>query len=96
MTARYIVTYDITDDERRTAVFKALRGYGDHLQFSVFRCDLTPLARTTMVARLHGLIDHSVDQILLIDLGPVEGRAATCIDAIGRKYMPPERTVTVI
>jgi CRISPR-associated protein Cas2 len=96
MTARYIVTYDISDDERRTAVFKALRGYGEHLQFSVFRCDLTSLARTKMVARLHGLIDQSVDQILLIDLGPVEGRAASCIDAIGRKYMPAERIVTVI
>ena len=96
MTARYIVTYDISDDERRTAVFKALRGYGEHLQFSVFRCDLTSLARAKIVARLHGLIDQSVDQILLIDLGPVEGRAATCIDAIGRKYVPPERIVTVI
>jgi len=43
-----------------------------------------------------GLIDHSVDQILLIDLGPVDGRAATCIDAIGRKYVAPERAVTII
>ncbi len=96
MTACYIVTYDISDDERRTSVFKALRGYGEHLQFSVFRCDLTQLARATLVAQLHAMIDRAVDQILMIDLGPVEGRAATCIDAIGRKYMPPERTVVVI
>jgi hypothetical protein len=42
------------------------------------------------------LIDHSYDQILLFDLGPVEGRAANCIDALGRKYIAPERTVVVI
>ena len=41
MRNRYIVTYDICDDARRTAVYKALRGFGDHLQYSVFRCDLS-------------------------------------------------------
>ena len=49
-----------------------------------------------MIAALHGLIDHAYDQILLFDLGPVEGRAADCVEAIGRKYIAPERTVVVI
>jgi CRISPR-associated protein Cas2 len=94
--ARYIVTYDIADDDRRNQVFKALRGFGDHLQFSVFRCDLSPSARVAMIGHLHGLIDHAVDQILLIDLGPVDGRAESCITSIGRRYQPAERTVSII
>ena len=37
MLNRYIVTYDVSDDDRRNKVFTALRGYGDHIQYSVFR-----------------------------------------------------------
>lgn len=96
MRNRYIVTYDITDDERRNNVFKTLRGYGDHLQYSVFRCDLSASERISMNAELHPLIDHTIDQILLFDLGPVDGRAASCVDAIGRRYIAAERTVVVI
>lgn len=96
MRARYIVTYDITDDDRRNQVFKTLRGFGDHIQYSVFRCDLSDRERISMVAALHVLIEHAEDQILLIDLGPVDGRAATCVNAIGRKYIAPDRTPIVI
>ena len=96
MKTRYIVTYDISSDERRTTLFKLLRGYGQHLQFSVFQCDLTDRARATLVARMHGVIDLDEDQVLVINLGPVDGRASSCIDSIGRRYVPPERTVVVI
>lgn len=96
MRNRYIVTYDIHDDDRRTRVFKTLRGAGDHIQYSVFRCDLSAQERITLIAQLHPLIEHREDQILLIDLGPVDGRAATCIAAIGRPYLDPERTVVIV
>lgn len=96
MRNRYIVTYDITEDDRRNRVYQTLRGYGDHIQYSVFRCDLSERERISLRAELHPLIDHASDQILLIDLGPTAGRAATCVDAIGRTYIAPERTVVVI
>ncbi len=96
MRSRYIVSYDIVDDRRRSQVYKAMRGFGDHLQYSVFRCDLSPRERVEMVATLHPLIDHQDDQILVIDLGPVDGRATECIDSIGRTYMNPERHAVVI
>lgn len=92
---RYIVTYDISDDDRRNRVFSTLRGQGDHIQYSVFRCDLSEVQRVALVAMLHGLIEHKEDQILMIDLGPVDGRAAKCVTALGRKYLAPERTVLV-
>jgi CRISPR-associated protein Cas2 len=96
MRNRYIVTYDITDDPRRAAVYRALRGFGDHLQYSVFRCDLTERRRVELTGTLHDLIDHSTDQVLIIDLGPVDGRAAICIASIGRGYSSPERSVVIV
>jgi CRISPR-associated protein Cas2 len=96
MRNRYIVTYDIADDRRRTAVYKTLRGFGDHLQYSVFRCDLSDRRRIELIAALHELLDHGADQILVIDLGPVDGRAAICVSFIGRPYMNPERVVVIV
>ncbi|MBZ0232896.1 MAG: CRISPR-associated endonuclease Cas2 [Deltaproteobacteria bacterium] len=96
MRNRYIVTYDITDDRRREAVYKTMRGFGDHLQFSVFRCDLSEREVVDMTAAVHALIDHTQDQVLLVDLGPVDGRASSCISAIGRPYKNPERTVVIL
>jgi CRISPR-associated protein Cas2 len=36
-----VVSYDIHDDKRRTRVHKALKNFGERIQFSVFECDLT-------------------------------------------------------
>ncbi len=36
----YVVCYDITDDSRRQKVCELLKGYGTHVQYSVFECDL--------------------------------------------------------
>ena len=38
MRQSYLVCYDISDDKRLRKVFKTMRGYGDHLQYSVFEC----------------------------------------------------------
>ena len=96
MKNRYFVTYDITDDQRRTAVYKALRGFGDHLQYSVFRCDLGDRRRGELAAVLHDLSDHTTDQVLIIDLGPLDGRAETCVSSLGRSYTNPERSVVIL
>ena len=96
MRTRYIVSYDITDDRIRAQVYKTLRGFGDHIQYSVFRCDLSARERIELIAALHPLIDHGADQILLIDLGPTDGRAAHCVESLGRSYVPPEYLAIII
>jgi CRISPR-associated protein Cas2 len=35
-----IVCYDISDDSKRTRLYKWLQGYGTPVQRSVFECDL--------------------------------------------------------
>jgi CRISPR-associated protein Cas2 len=36
-----VVSYDIHDDKRCTRIHKALKNFGERIQFSVFECDLT-------------------------------------------------------
>lgn len=79
----FIVAYDISNPKRLRKVFRTLRGYGDHLQLSVFRCDLTASQRIQLVAKLQKTIDHTEDQVMFVDLGSSEGRAHS-IDYLGR------------
>lgn len=88
--AAYIVCYDVADDRRRTQIYETCRGYGERIQYSVFRCHLSPTERVQMEARLRELLHHHEDQVLFIDLGPVDGRAARCIVSIGKRYTPPD------
>ncbi|BAZ29225.1 hypothetical protein NIES4074_16640 [Cylindrospermum sp. NIES-4074] len=37
-----VVSYDISEDKRRTKIHSVLKGYGQWMQYSVFECDLTP------------------------------------------------------
>lgn len=96
MRSRYIVSYDICDDRRLRQVYKTMRGFGDHLQYSVFRCDLSRRELGEMITALDALLQHAVDQVLIIDLGPTDGRAADCVRALGRPYTNPERHVIVV
>jgi CRISPR-associated protein Cas2 len=41
MRTSHLICYDICDDKRLRKVFQTMRGYEDHLQYSVFECQLT-------------------------------------------------------
>jgi CRISPR-associated protein Cas2 len=71
-----------------------MKGWGDHLQLSVFRCDLGPRELVELRTELASIIDHSVDQVLFVDVGPADGRATTCFDTLGRPTPPALRTVS--
>jgi CRISPR-associated protein Cas2 len=96
MRQTYIVAYDISDPKRLRKVFKTMKGYGDHVQLSVFRCELTHRALVELRVRLGGIIHHDQDQVLFVDIGPEEGRASTSISALGRAYMQSERSAVVV
>ena len=40
-TDLYVVSYDISETKIRNKIFKTLKNYGNHKQYSVFECDLT-------------------------------------------------------
>jgi CRISPR-associated protein Cas2 len=90
------VTYDIRDRRRLRSVYRFMRGRGEHIQLSVFRCELSPRERVELIAALFPLLDHSADQVLLIDVGPVECRGDEMVQAIGRPLIAIERRATII
>lgn len=96
MRTCYLVTYDICDPKRLAKVFKTMRGFGDHLQYSVFRCELSPAERVKLEAAVDPLLHHDEDQVLIIDIGPADGRSQRAFHALGRAYTHPERHVVVV
>lgn len=86
MRKSYLVCYDISDDKRLRKVFQIMRGYGDHLQFSIFECQLTAKDMVRLRAELGSVIHHDRDQVLFVDLGPAEGRGDRVITALGKPY----------
>lgn len=92
----FIVAYDIAEDRRRTRVYNYLRGWGDHLQYSVFRVVLSRIELARLRAAIHDLVDHSADQVLLFDLGPADGRARGSVVSIGLDYTHPERHAVIV
>lgn len=95
-SSTYLICYDICDDRRLRRVFGVCRRFGDHLQFSVFRAELTDKARAELVDQLDAEIHHDEDQVLLIDIGPTGGRATTAFAALGKPYTHPERHAVIV
>ena len=96
MRQAYLVTYDICEPKRLRQVFMIMKGYGDHVQLSVFRCELSARERAELRAQLLDVVDMQADQVLFVDLGPADGRARACIESVGRAYVHPERAAVVV
>lgn len=96
MRRLYIVTYDICDPKRLRQVFKTMKGFGAHLQLSVFQCDLPAADLVRMRAALTEIIHQVKDQVLIIDLGPTEGRLIKAIESLGRSVVVVERQAQVV
>ncbi len=96
MRTAYLVTYDVSDPDRLRRTYKLMRRYGDHLQLSVFRCILTDVELVRLRSELSDTINLREDQVLLVDLGPEEGRAERAISSLGRAYTHPERHAIVV
>ena len=58
-----VISYDISEDRRRTRIHKILKSYGQWMQFSLFECELTDVQYTKLRSRLSKLIKPSEDSI---------------------------------
>jgi CRISPR-associated protein Cas2 len=102
MRNTFLVCYDISDEKplrrgRRLArVFKTMRGFGDHLQYSIFECQFTPADLVRCRHLLADVIDHHKDQVQFVDLGPAEGRGDRVITALGKAYAPIDSPCIVV
>ncbi len=96
MRKTYIVCYDIADSKRLRDVFATMRAWGDHLQYSVFECQLTRMDLVRLKARLSEIIHHTEDQVLFVDLGPSRGRGERVISALGKPYVNIDAPLIVV
>jgi CRISPR-associated protein Cas2 len=92
----YIVSYDISDPQRWRRVYRTMRGFGDPVQYSVFQCNLLPTERVLMIEALTGIIDHREDRVMIIDVGPADGRGQRSIETLGRKISNEERIAVIV
>ena len=62
----------------------------------MFRCELRRSERIELEQQLRDAIDHNEDQVLHVNLGPVNGHAASGSKALGRALGRRERHAIVI
>lgn len=66
----YLVIYDVRDPKRYRKAYKLLKGYGERIQYSVFRCQLTARELARLRWELERRLDGE-DSLLFVGLcGP--------------------------
>lgn len=91
----FLVAYDIADDRRRTDVFQTCRDYGNHVQYSVFLCELDRREVVELREMLREIIQHGEDQVMIVDLGPATHPVLDQMEVLGQPYTPPGRRFVV-
>ena len=92
----YLVCYDVADDKRLRQTYKKMRGFGDPMQYSVFRCELSPTEKELLKEALWAILSWDQDRVMLIDLGPAGARGDECIEFWGDPRVDLPRRAAVI
>lgn len=71
MKANYLICYDICEPKRLAKVFRYMKGWGLHVQYSVFHCSLTWPNLNKLKEKLRSIIDENEDDIRIYPL-PLE------------------------
>jgi CRISPR-associated protein Cas2 len=72
-----------------------MNNFGDHIQLSVFMCELNPRERIQLDAKLRKVVKHTEDQVLIINLGSVDKQIDSFVESVGRGFVQPVRIVVV-
>jgi CRISPR-associated protein Cas2 len=84
-----LVCYDIRDPERYRKAHKLLKGYGEPVQFSIFRCRLDDCRAAELRWHLARILDAE-DSLLILELCPrCAGRVVSCNHKAGWDAPPP-------
>lgn len=65
----HLITYDVRDSKRLRKVAKKLEGYGERMQYSVFRCRLDRLSLEKLCWELAEMMKEE-DDLLVMPLCP--------------------------
>lgn len=89
----YVVAYDIPDNKRRNKLFKAMKGFGIHTQFSVFECTLDDKEFVRMTKKIKSMIDEKEDDIKIY---PLCNSCLQKVESHGKAVLNKEEQVIVI
>lgn len=87
----YVIAYDIANDRRRSKVHKALCGFGEWTQYSLFECFLDARELVQLRAKLQPLLEPEEDSVRIY---PLCVDCKDSVETIGGK--PPEEKTTYI
>jgi CRISPR-associated protein Cas2 len=96
MRNRYLVCYDVTDPKRLAHTYKKMNGFGEPVQYSVFICDLSPKERVMLEEALTEILNLKEDRVLIVDLGPAEGRGQECFKTMGKARELPNHNAVIV
>lgn len=96
MRHAYLVCYDIRDDKRLRRVARVMRGFGDRVQYSVFRCMMGAKEHAMLRDRVEHVMSPSEDHVLIVDLGPEEGRGGRALLSLGRPLPEVEQLAYIL
>jgi len=86
----FLVCYDVCDPKRLRQVHRVMKGAGDALQYSVFRCELTRQEKQQLIAELWEIINPGQDRLMFANLGPIGARGQDCLEYWGEPLEHPE------
>jgi CRISPR-associated protein Cas2 len=84
------------DHKRLYRVHKTMKGFGEPIHYSVFRCNLTPKGKVELLAALFELIKHDEDRVMIVDMGPIEGKVEDRIEFLGVYPDETERKAIIV
>lgn len=96
MRNRFIVSYDVADQKRLRTVFNLMKGYGDHLQLSVFICELSLKEKAILLWRLEEIINHNEDSIIIAGIGSAESNTHKKLEFIGTHKIISDRRAVIV
>ena len=96
MRNMYIVSYDISDPKRLKRVFNLMKGYGEHLQLSVFLCELSLKEKAILIWKLDEIINHNDDNIMIGRIGNSEGDILKRLEFIGIHKIISDRRAVIV
>ena len=97
MRSVYLVCYDMADAKRLRRTHKTMSGYGDPVQYSVFRCELSATEKQLLKGDLWEILNWQHDRVMLVDLGPTGARGDDCVEFWGEPRCElPDRAAVVV
>lgn len=94
--SRYVIAYDITNDQRRTRVHTYLKSFGMRVQYSVFLVDLKPARVLRLKTKLQSMIDTHEDSVLVCRVGPSADLHPKAFEYLGQSGPEPPSAAVIL